>query len=288
MKSVKRIIATMLSLATAFSVSTYAFAEALQTKRNYYAYESKLEDYAGNELSEIGPDSEIYLSVYFYIMANKTEPVELTADSGNKASYSVTIPSGFLANEDEYDGASAKVIDTTKYGDDVVISDNRTSAGSFQITHNMDKFAQTGPTIKSDEPVYRIKLKVNPTASGKYTIAVNSGSIKNIKTPKVTLKTTASTININKPATKEAEVVKDYSEESGKVLKYVSSIANGADATQHIEISKTTSDGTETQVTEKTLAQLLGGVATGGKITAKISLGVLTADTDAVFSFELK
>ena len=73
-----------------------------------------------------------------------------------------------------------------------------------------------------------------------------------------------------------------------KTLKYIAKIVKNADATAFIKVTKTLNGNTESKTTTQTIAELLGGVANDGAlITADVAIGVLTADTDAVFSFGL-
>lgn len=73
-----------------------------------------------------------------------------------------------------------------------------------------------------------------------------------------------------------------------KTLKYIAKIVKNADATSYIKVTKTLGENTESKTTTQTIAELLGGVANDGAlITADVAIGVLTADTDAVFSFGL-
>ena len=73
-----------------------------------------------------------------------------------------------------------------------------------------------------------------------------------------------------------------------KTLKYIAKIVKNADATACIKVTKTLNGKTESKETTQTIAELLGGVATEGTlVSADVAIGVLTADTDAVFSFGL-
>lgn len=73
-----------------------------------------------------------------------------------------------------------------------------------------------------------------------------------------------------------------------KTLKYIAKIVKNADATAFIKVTKTLNGKTESKETTQTIAELLGGVATEGTlVSADVAIGVLTADTDAVFSFGL-
>lgn len=82
-----------------------------------------------------------------------------------------------------------------------------------------------------------------------------------------------------------SEITGDY---GTKTLKHIANIVKNADATAFIKVTKTLNGNTESKTTTQTIAELLGGVANDGAlITADVAIGVLTADTDAVFSFGL-
>ena len=84
---------------------------------------------------------------------------------------------------------------------------------------------------------------------------------------------------------KDVEVKGDYGK---KKLKYVANILKYVDATSKIKVTKTLDGKKADNTSDKTIAQLLGGVANDGTyITADVAIGVLTADTNAVFGFEL-
>ena len=73
-----------------------------------------------------------------------------------------------------------------------------------------------------------------------------------------------------------------------KALKHIANVLENADATKKIRIIKTLNGVSETMETQRTISDVLGGVAVeNSKINAKVAIGVLTADTDAVFTFEL-
>ena len=73
-----------------------------------------------------------------------------------------------------------------------------------------------------------------------------------------------------------------------KTLKHVANVLKDADATKRIRIIKTLNGVSETMETQRSISDVLGGVAVAdSKVSAKVAIGVLTADADAVFSFEL-
>lgn len=124
---------------------------------------------------------------------------------------------------------------------------------------------------------------VTAVAEGKTTITATIGKLEPV-TCTVTVKDTTppekSIVDVT-----PSEITGDY---GTKTLKHIANIVKNADATAFIKVTKTLNGNTESKTTTQTIAELLGGVANDGAlITADVAIGVLTADTDAVFSFGL-
>ena len=292
MKSIKKIIATALSVATFCAVSSYAFAALDNSKE--FTLELKVEDTYGNALTTIGPDSDAYLSVYIYESDNPaTEEDEslndITIKNNNAGlSYAIVTPCSLFGDDysgAEYESFNASVGEAsiTDMGDDTLI-----------IQNDLEKLAKAGLTFNSQAPIAKHKIKISDTATTcDFSFWEDLCAMGDGTTTISTFNLLANPVTLDANTTSSIEAVPvsedKYKDENNKTLKLISSVAKGADATKKIEIKKTLNGKTETQVTTQTLAELLGGVAKPGTtIDAKISLGVLTADTDAVFSFELK
>ena len=298
MKNIKRLLSVLLSVTTVVSLSSVAFADKLNKTKGYYKVEPVIENINNEPVTEIGPGSEVYLSIYLRAVNDDKTDIDIDANDSNKLSYALYVPAGLLANEGDYKGMSSEQVTTDTKGV-VKVTDQISTYNRLYVVNDLKDYITGGMKIEYNKPLAKHKLKISDDANGSYTFTMKSGTVSDVTNKLVAMGIVKGentlTLNVDKTATKATEPVKDPKDstkdytESGKVLKYVSSIANGADATKKVEITKKTSEGTATQLTEKTLADLLNGVATeGSKITAKISLGVLTADTDAVFSFELK
>lgn len=144
----------------------------------------------------------------------------------------------------------------------------------------------TDPTVtwESDKPEIATVDggKVTAVAEGEAKITATAGG--KTATCKVTVKDTTPPAKPIVDVT-PSEITGDY---GTKTLKHIANIVKNADATSKIKVTKTLNENTESKTTTQTIADLLGGVATNGTlITADVAIGVLTADTDAVFSFEL-
>ena len=144
----------------------------------------------------------------------------------------------------------------------------------------------TDPTVtwESDKPEIATVDggKVTAVAEGEAKITATAGG--KTATCKVTVKDTTPP---EKPIVDvtPSKITGDY---GTKTLKYIAKIVKNADATSYIKVTKTLGENTESKTTTQTIAQLLGGEANDGAlITADVAIGVLTADTDAVFSFGL-
>lgn len=144
----------------------------------------------------------------------------------------------------------------------------------------------TDPTVtwESDKPEIATVDggKVTAVAEGEAKITATAGG--KTATCKVTVKDTTPP---EKPIVdvKQTEITGNYGK---KTLKHIANIVKNADATAFIKVTKTLNGNTESKTTTQTIAELLGGVANDGAlITADVAIGVLTADTDAVFSFGL-
>lgn len=144
----------------------------------------------------------------------------------------------------------------------------------------------TDPTVtwESDKPEIATVDggKVTAVAEGEAKITATAGG--KTATCKVTVKDTTPP---EKPIVdvKQTEITGNYGK---KTLKYIAKIVKNADATAFIKVTKTLNGKTESKETTQTIAELLGGEANDGAlITADVAIGVLTADTDAVFSFGL-
>ena len=144
----------------------------------------------------------------------------------------------------------------------------------------------TDPTVtwKSDKPEIATVDggKVTAVAEGEAKITATAGG--KTATCKVTVKDTTppekSIVDVT-----PSKITGDY---GTKTLKYIAKIVKNADATAFIKVTKTLNGKTESKETTQTIAELLGGEANDGAlITADVAIGVLTADTDAVFSFGL-
>lgn len=144
----------------------------------------------------------------------------------------------------------------------------------------------TDPTVtwESDKPEIATVDggKVTAVAEGEAKITATAGG--KTATCKVTVKDTTPP---EKPIVDvtPSKITGDY---GTKTLKYIAKIVKNADATAFIKVTKTLNGKTESKETTQTIAELLGGVATEGTlVSADVAIGVLTADTDAVFSFGL-
>lgn len=144
----------------------------------------------------------------------------------------------------------------------------------------------TDPTVtwESDKPEIATVDggKVTAVAEGEAKITATAGG--KTATCKVTVKDTTppekSIVDVT-----PSKITGDY---GTKTLKHIANIVKNADATAFIKVTKTLNGNTESKTTTQTIAELLGGVANDGAlITADVAIGVLTADTDAVFSFGL-
>ena len=69
-------------------------------------------------------------------------------------------------------------------------------------------------------------------------------------------------------------------------MKYVANVFEGADATKKIRITK---NGTEKMETQRSIAEVLKGVAVdeSNKISGDVAIGVLTDNAADVFTFDL-
>lgn len=153
--------------------------------------------------------------------------------------------------------------------------------------------ATVEPTNTTDKVVWESKDKtiatvdengnVTAVAEGKTTITATIGALD----PVACTVTVKDTTPPEKPIVDvtPSKITGDY---GTKTLKYIAKIVKNADATSYIKVTKTLGENTESKTTTQTIAQLLGGEANDGAlITADVAIGVLTADTDAVFSFGL-
>lgn len=124
---------------------------------------------------------------------------------------------------------------------------------------------------------------VTAVAEGKTTITATIGALDPVACT-VTVKDTTPPEQPIVDVT-PSKITGDY---GTKTLKYIAKIVKNADATAFIKVTKTLNGKTESKETTQTIAELLGGVATEGTlVSADVAIGVLTADTDAVFSFGL-
>jgi hypothetical protein len=70
----------------------------------------------------------------------------------------------------------------------------------------------------------------------------------------------------------------------GKYLKHIATVLENSALSKYISIS----DGTETRVSTRTVAEILGGISVDNtSVSGKLAIGVLTANPDAVFTFDL-
>lgn len=126
--------------------------------------------------------------------------------------------------------------------------------------------------------------KVTAVGEGEAKITVTTVDGGFTDSVKVTVKDTTPPENPIVDVT-PSKITGDY---GTKTLKYIAKIVKNADATAFIKVTKTLNGKTESKETTQTIAELLGGVATEGTlVSADVAIGVLTADTDAVFSFGL-
>lgn len=149
------------------------------------------------------------------------------------------------------------------------------------------------PTDTTDKVVWESKDKtiatvdengnVTAVAEGETTITATIGKLDPVScivTVKDTTPPEKSIVDIT-----PSEITGNYGK---KTLKHIANIVKNADAKSFIKVTKTLGENTESKTTTQTIAELLGGEANDGAlITADVAIGVLTADTDAVFSFEL-
>ena len=70
----------------------------------------------------------------------------------------------------------------------------------------------------------------------------------------------------------------------GKYLKHIATVLENSALSKYISIS----DGTETRVSTRTVAEILGGISVNNtSVSGKLAIGVLTDNPDAVFTFKL-
>lgn len=296
MTKLKRLLAVTLSAASLFAFATYASAAQLSEDANYYTFEIKLQDANGREIKEIGPGSEVMLSVY----ARPTEEVadntiEITADTGNSFSYEFYIPKGFMADEASFTGKQ-----NASFNKEI------NNTGKCNISDAGDKgflvFADYGSiveendyTVSPDKPIGTFSLTVSKdfTKNSEYTFSFGELTIYDsyelLEIGSVITPSTELTKNIDKTVTvKEQNAT--YTDTDGRTLKYVSYAAVNASANKPIYVTKTLEGKSETKSTGKSIVELLGnGVAVDETtISCDIAFGVLTKDTDAIFTFEIK
>jgi len=129
-------------------------------------------------------------------------------------------------------------------------------------------------------------IEVSEVANGEFVdtqtyMSVLNGQEDMSVTRQLTVKT-ATVGKTEEEITVKNEAVTEYTGE--KTLIYVAKVLQKADASKKVVLTK----NGEKQYSDRTLAEILGGVAApGGTLSGDVAIGVLTNDTTATFGFEL-
>ena len=244
------------------------------------------DDTAEDNITTNGDCAKLVFKVADDAVAGSKHSIKVTCDTDNTMNFDFDSVK-FAASSFDYTIASASKPATAIKLDKTELTLDLNGDKTGKITATVE------PTDTTDKVAWDSKDKtiatvdengnVTAVAEGKTTITATIGALD----PVACTVTVKDTTPPEKPIVDvtPSKITGDY---GTKTLKYIAKIVKNADATAFIKVTKTLNGKTESKETTQTIAELLGGVATEGTlVSADVAIGVLTADTDAVFSFGL-
>lgn len=286
------------ALATSMIASS-SYALAFSNAAGYYTYELKFEDSYGNKVDEVGPNSELYLSYYIYATNNANVDETMPSNKKSNAKFAFFIPKDVFkteAVESYIENGMPFTVTATENSYSALVQDNNDTLAV--ICELADEIAENNIILSSNKPIVKIKvdtsnilkdfsteywtdnITLKDASAGRFGLTAKSPILKS-----ASVKLSTEKMSVVEPT----EIADSSAKGEFSYLKHVANVAQNVDATKKIEVTKKLNNATETQTTSQTIAELLGGEAVyGSTVTATISIGVLTNDKDAEFSFELK